>query len=41
MGFYPPDSLVHEAQRRGVRVAALDAGRSDVLCRVECASAAA
>ena len=22
MGFYPPDSLVHEAQRRGVRVAA-------------------
>ena len=22
MGFYPPDSLVHEAQRRGIRVAA-------------------
>ena len=35
MGFYPPDSLVHEAQRRGVRVAPPDAGRSDVLCRVE------
>ena len=35
MGFYPPDSLVHEAQRRGVRVAPPDAHRSDVLCRVE------
>jgi len=35
MGFYPPDSLVHEAQRRGVRVVAPDARRSDVLCRVE------
>jgi len=34
MGFYPPDSLVHEAQRRGVRVVAPDAGRSDVLCVV-------
>ncbi len=35
MGFYPPDSLVHEAQRRGVRVAPPDAGRSDLLCGVE------
>jgi error-prone DNA polymerase len=35
MGFYPPDSLVHEAQRRGVRVARPDAGRSSLLCRVE------
>ena len=35
MGFYPPDSLVHEAQRRGVRVAGPDANRSRVLCRVE------
>jgi error-prone DNA polymerase len=35
MGFYPPDSLVHEAQRRGVRVAPPDAGRSSLLCRVE------
>jgi error-prone DNA polymerase len=35
MGFYPPDSLVHEAQRCGVRVAGPDANRSDVLCRVE------
>jgi len=35
MGFYPPDSLVHEAQRRGVRVAPVDANRSKVLCHVE------
>jgi error-prone DNA polymerase len=35
MGFYPPDSLVHEAQRRGIRVAAVDANRSRVLCHVE------
>jgi len=35
MGFYPPDSLVHEAQRRGIRVAAPDANSSRVLCHVE------
>jgi error-prone DNA polymerase len=35
MGFYPPDSLVHEAQRRGIRVAAVDANRSRALCHVE------
>jgi error-prone DNA polymerase len=35
MGFYPPDSLVHEAQRRGIRVAAVDANRSKILCHVE------
>jgi error-prone DNA polymerase len=35
MGFYPPDALVHEAQRRGVRLAGPDANRSAVLCRVE------
>jgi error-prone DNA polymerase len=35
MGFYPPDSLVHEAQRRGIRVAPPDANRSTLLCRVE------
>jgi error-prone DNA polymerase len=35
MGFYPPDSLVHEAQRRGIRVAPPDANRSKVLCQVE------
>jgi error-prone DNA polymerase len=35
MGFYPPDSLVHEAQRRGIRVAAPHVNRSRVLCHVE------
>jgi error-prone DNA polymerase len=35
MGFYPPDSLVHEAQRRGIRIAPVDANRSRVLCHVE------
>ena len=35
MGFYPPDSLVHEAQRRGIRVAPVDVNRSRVLCHVE------
>jgi error-prone DNA polymerase len=35
MGFYPPDSLVHEAQRRGIRVASVDANRSKALCHVE------
>jgi error-prone DNA polymerase len=35
MGFYPPDSLVHEAQRRGIRVAPPDTNRSRVLCHVE------
>jgi error-prone DNA polymerase len=35
MGFYPPDSLVHEGQRRGIRIAPPDANRSRVLCHVE------
>ena len=35
MGFYPPDTLVHEAQRRGVQVVGPDANRSRVLCHVE------
>jgi error-prone DNA polymerase len=35
MGFYPPDALAHEAQRRGVRLAGPDANRSQVLCYVE------
>ncbi len=35
MGFYPPDALAHEAQRRGVRLAPPDANRSKVLCHVE------
>src|SRR3954447_1990052 len=35
MGFYPPDALVHEAQRRGIEVLAPDVLASDVLCQVE------
>jgi len=35
MGFYPPDSLVQEARRRGLRIAPPDANRSRVLCHVE------
>ena len=35
MGFYPPDSLVHEAQRRGIRVVPPCANHSRVLCHVE------
>jgi error-prone DNA polymerase len=35
MGFYPPDSLVHEAQRRGIRVAPPDVNRSRAICHVE------
>ncbi len=35
MGFYPPDALVHEAQRRGVRLAGPDVNRSEVACGVE------
>ena len=35
MGFYPPDSLSHEAQRRGFEVRPVDVNRSDVKCTVE------
>ncbi|HEX5928329.1 MAG TPA: error-prone DNA polymerase [Solirubrobacterales bacterium] len=35
MGFYPPDSLVQEARRRGLWIARPDANRSRVLCHVE------
>ena len=35
MGFYPPDSLSHEAQRRGIEVRAADVNRSAVECTVE------
>src|SRR5437016_9652571 len=35
MGFYAPDSLVHEAQHRGVAVLALDVNASAVECTVE------
>ncbi|HEX6459778.1 MAG TPA: error-prone DNA polymerase [Thermoleophilaceae bacterium] len=35
MGFYPPDALVHEAQRRKLAILPADVLASDVLCRVE------
>jgi error-prone DNA polymerase len=35
MGFYPPDALVHEAQRRGIEIRPPDVGLSDVECAVE------
>ncbi|MGH2871781.1 MAG: DNA polymerase III subunit alpha, partial [Solirubrobacteraceae bacterium] len=35
MGFYPPDALVHEAQRRGIEVAAPDVNASGVECEIE------
>ncbi|MFZ1155914.1 MAG: DNA polymerase III subunit alpha [Solirubrobacteraceae bacterium] len=35
MGFYAPDSLVHEAQRRGIKVLGLDVNASGVQCAVE------
>ncbi len=41
MGFYPPDTLVHEAQRRGIHVLAPDINRSDVGCTIEQAKALA
>jgi len=34
MGFYPPDALVHEAQRRGIAVLAPDVNQSAVGCTV-------
>jgi error-prone DNA polymerase len=35
MGFYPPDALVHEAQRRGIEVLAPDVNESGVECEIE------
>ncbi len=35
MGFYAPDSLVHEAEGRGIRVLELDVNASEVECTVE------
>ena len=35
MGFYPPDALVHEAQRRGMTVRAPDVNLSGVECSME------
>ena len=34
MGFYPPDALVHEAQRRGIEVLAPDINESDATCEI-------
>ncbi len=34
MGFYPPDALVHEAQRRGIEVHAPDVNASEAGCTV-------
>ena len=38
MGFYPPDALVHEAQRRGIEVAPPDINESDVECEMDVGS---
>jgi error-prone DNA polymerase len=35
MGFYPPDALVHEAQRRGIEVDAPDVNDSGLECEIE------
>jgi error-prone DNA polymerase len=35
MGFYPPDSLIHEAQRRGIEVHPPDVNHSAVGCTIE------
>ncbi len=41
MGFYPPDALVHEAQRRGLEILPPDVNVSELDCRVETTGAAA
>ena len=40
MGFYPPDALVHEAQRRGLEVLGPDVNASGLDCAVETSGAA-
>jgi error-prone DNA polymerase len=35
MGFYPPDTLIHEAQRRGISVLAPEINASAVHCTIE------
>ena len=35
MGFYPPDALAHEAQRREIPVLGPNVNRSDLLCKTE------
>ena len=39
MGFYPPDALVHEAQRRGIEILPPDVNASAVACTVTDAGA--
>ena len=41
MGFYPPDALVHEAQRRGIEILPPDVNSSELDCRVETTGAEA
>jgi len=41
MGFYPPDALVHEAQRRGIEILPPDVNASELDCRIETEGAAA
>jgi error-prone DNA polymerase len=41
MGFYPPDALVHEAQRRGIEILPPDVNLSELDCRVETTGAEA
>ncbi len=41
MGFYPPDALVHEAQRRGLTILPPDVNASEVDCTVEAVDAVA
>ena len=41
MGFYPPDALVHEAQRRGLEILSPDVNVSELDCQVETTGAAA
>ena len=40
MGFYPPDALVHEAQRRGIEVLPPDVNESGAECNMEIEAAA-
>jgi error-prone DNA polymerase len=40
MGFYPPDALVHDAQRRGIEILPPDVNSSELECRVETVGAA-
>ena len=34
MGFYPPDALIHEAQRRGIEILPPDVNASETICAV-------